>query len=181
MFHLIDLDERTRGLMLAELQRDIAESDLYSSPRLSPVGRSVYPNLLRDALETGTPESLTSALDSPRYFNPTEIRDAKGPSPIEARVPETAAQTLAEGEFNRYYLRALCRRAIEDGIQRLFIYRAKQVVEGRSESERRIGESIDPLRLLLDLRLRVETIFGVPNGPNSGLSARLPDSTTSRD
>lgn len=28
------------------------------------------------------------------------------------RVPETAAATLAEGEFNRFYVRALCRRAI---------------------------------------------------------------------
>lgn len=99
MFNLVNLDARTRSFMLDEFQRDIAAGALYVSPRLSPAGRSVYANLLRDALESGSPESLSAALDSPRFFNSTEMRDHATGDEIETRIPDTAAQTLAEGEF----------------------------------------------------------------------------------
>lgn len=174
MFNLLDLDAQTRHFMRLEFQRDTAEGALYFSPRLSPVGRSVYANELRDAIEHGSPESLAAALDSPRYFNPTEPRESEDGGDHDARVPETAAVTLAEGEFNRFYIRGLCRRAIADNIDRLVVYRAKAVDDPRSESRQRIGMLLDPAALLADLRERVDTMFGVPTGPNSGLSVRIP-------
>ncbi|MCB9852369.1 MAG: hypothetical protein H6819_04675 [Phycisphaerales bacterium] len=160
--------------MLQEFQRDVGEGSLYISPRLSPVGRSVYQNLLRDALDSGSPESFAAALDSPRYFNPTETRETPGGHKGRARVPTTAAVTLAEGEFNRFYIRGLCRRALREGVDRLIVYRAKLVDEPRSESQQHVGVEVDPLTLLSDLRSNIETTSGAPMGPNSGLSVRLP-------
>jgi len=84
---------------------------------------------------------------------------------------------LAESEFNRYYIRALARRAIEDGIPELVIYRAKPVSNPRPESEARIETSLLPEDLLEDLRSHPgdePPVLGVPSGPNSGLSVRLP-------
>jgi len=84
---------------------------------------------------------------------------------------------LAESEFNRYYIRALARRAIEDGISELVIYRAKPVTNPRPESEARIETSLPPQDLLDDLRSHLgdeRPSLGVPSGPNSGLSVRLP-------
>jgi hypothetical protein len=90
---------------------------------------------------------------------------------------ENAAEVLSESEFNRYYIRALARRAIEDGIAELVVYRAKQVNSPRPESEALVETTISPEDLLEDLRSHPgdePPSLGVPSGPNSGLSVRLP-------
>jgi hypothetical protein len=92
-----------------------------------------------------------------------------------AQVPVTAPDTLAEGEFNRFYIRGLCLRAIQDGVAELIVYRAKEVSSPRRESEAMIGARLPPERLLQDIRTHpgVDTAFGLPPGPNSGLSVHL--------
>jgi hypothetical protein len=92
------------------------------------------------------------------------------------RIPPTAPDTMSEGEFNRFYVRALCRRAIEENIPTLIIYRAKSVVKPRTDSELKIGTSVNPGQILQDLRTSpgLEPALGLPPGPNSGLSAKLP-------
>jgi hypothetical protein len=93
-----------------------------------------------------------------------------------AKMPYNAAETLAEGEFNRYFVRGLCRRAMANGIPRLEVYRAKAVENPRPESEARIGHLIDPEAVLIDLRASqgVETALGIPPGPNSGITVKIP-------
>ena len=84
---------------------------------------------------------------------------------------------MAESEFNRYYIRGLARRAIEDGVQELVVYRAKPVSNPRPESEARVETTISAQELLEDLRSHPgdeRPTLGVPSGPNSGLSVRLP-------
>jgi hypothetical protein len=85
----------------------------------------------------------------------------------------TAAETLAEGEFNRFYVRALCRRQMS-GDGQLVVHRAKQVQNPRPESEALIGTSPNAGKLLDDLRNNpgVEPALGVPKGPNSGCPYR---------
>ncbi len=91
-------------------------------------------------------------------------------------IPENAPETIAEGAFNRYYIRALARRALEDRIPALVIYRAKPVAQPRPESEALVETTIDPAALLEDLRAHTadRPELGVPAGPGSGLSVRLP-------
>ena len=69
---------------------------------------------------------------------------------------------LAEGEFNRFYLRALCRHALSQGIPRLEVFRAKSVMAPRPDSEEKIGLLVDPAVILIDLRASsgVEPAFG---------------------
>jgi hypothetical protein len=83
---------------------------------------------------------------------------------------------MAEGEFNRFYVRGLCRRALAEGIERLEVYRAKEVSEPRPESWNKIGNLMDPQAVLIDVRVSigVETALGMPQGPNSGLTLRIP-------
>ena len=85
-------------------------------------------------------------------------------------MPSNAPETLAEGEFNRFYIRGLCRRAVEENVAQLVIYRAKTVTHARPESERRIGATVSPGALLADLRqnVGVDTVLGVPAGPEFG-------------
>ena len=90
---------------------------------------------------------------------------------------ENAAEVLAESEFNRYYIRGLARRAIEDDIPELVVYRAKSARNPRPESEARVEMALSPKELLDDLRAHPGDelpALGIPSGPNSGLSVRLP-------
>jgi hypothetical protein len=50
-----NLDGRTRKLMLAEIERDIAEGKLYLSDNLNEEGRAIYPELIRAAARNGSP------------------------------------------------------------------------------------------------------------------------------
>jgi len=171
-----NLDERTRSLMLAEIERDIAENSLFLSDNLSPQGRADYPDLLRAAARGGSDVTLGTAIlgrlnshEKPRRLKSGEL--SKPPV-----MRSNAHEMLAEGEFNRFYIRALCLRAIEDGIAEVIVYRAKAVQNARSESERKIGQRMPAEALLGDLRTHrgVDTALGLPAGPNSGLSVRLP-------
>ncbi len=173
-----NLDERTRQLMLDEVEYDISHNQLHISPFLSGQGQRDYVNLLREAIQSGTDEALAQSLrEHRRILRTLPRRNPKSGGYSITATPENAAQVLAESEFNRYYIRALARRAIEDGIPELVIYRAKPVSNPRPESESRIETSLSPEELLEDLRAHPgdePPSLGVPAGPNSGLSVRLP-------
>jgi hypothetical protein len=174
--YLVDLDERTRRLMLAELAYDMAQNQLHISPYLSPQGQHDYPNLLREALEHGDDATLGEALRKMRRIDRTGHRRLPTGGYMIVSVPHNAAETIAESEFNRYYIRALSRRAIEEGIEELIVYRAKPVQEPRPESEALVETSVDPAVLLRDLRDHPGEVpdLGIPGGPNSGITVRLP-------
>jgi hypothetical protein len=172
-----NLDDRTRQLMLEEMEYDIAKNQLHISPFLSGQGQRDYPNLLREAMQSGTDETLAENLRSHRRISRALPRRNKQKGGyLLASVPENAAEIVAEGEFNRFYIRALARRAIEDGIPELVIYRAKQSRKPRRQSEALVETTLAPQDLLADLRAHPDQPpkLGVPSGPNSGLSVRLP-------
>ena len=168
-----NLSQRTRGLMLEEVEFDIEKNTLYMSDRLTPSGKVRYPQLLQAAVEVGDPESLANGLRE--HFNPTEQRRKPSGGYTTAKIPSNAPELLAEGEFNRFYIRALCRLVLEEGIGELKVYRAKEVSNPRPESMARIGLILPARALLSDLRSNpgVDSALGVPTGPNSGLSVEL--------
>ncbi len=176
--NLVNLDEVTRQYMRAEAQSDIDRNRLYTAQRLTPQGTRAYPDLLLDAIDRGTPASLTGELRRNGRIYDQEPYTRSGVTRYR-NVPYTAAETLAEGEFNRYYIRGVCLRAIAEGIPHVQVYRAKAVVNPRPESTAKIGQWMDPSTLLDDLRTNnsvesLNTVFGVPAGPNSGLSVHFP-------
>jgi hypothetical protein len=174
-FNFQNLDARTRDLMAHEVDRDIAEGSLYESVRLTAAGAASWEGLFRDACAAGDDASLAVALGAPGGPN-IEAREPNTRSRTgdDKAVPYTAATTMAEGEFNRFYIRALCMRAIEDG-SALEIYRARPSENPDPDSEAKVGQVVDPATLLNDLRSHqgVATAFGLPPHPNSGLSVRL--------
>jgi len=106
------------------------------------------------------------------YRNTRETRKTKTGKVINAGVPVSAPETLAEGEFNRYDARGLCARAIAEGIDEAVVYRGKDVQNPCIESQYKIEQRVKAKNLLEDLRrsLGVEPALGIPLGPNSGLT-----------
>ena len=172
-FSFFDLDDNTRAMMLDELRHDLQSSRVYISTRLNDFGVKQYPTLLQNALEKDTEQTLAKELQSGCFKTHEQRRSPKGNSTPVA-VPSNAHEILAEGEFNRYYIRAICRRAINESCQ-LQVYRAKPVMNPRPESRPKEGQSVDPQELLTDLRnnIGIDTHLGLPAGPNSGMSVRL--------
>jgi len=166
-----NLDGETRRLMLDEINMD--GDALYRSNYLNEIGQERWPELLRNAAVDGSDDSLASALREGHCFKQkTERRKPKGGVTM-VSVPHTAAQTLAESQFNMYYIRALARRAIEEGLT-ITVYRAKEVEHSRQESEEMISTQLDPQYVLEELRRThgVEPATGIPM-PNSGITIQL--------
>ena len=81
-----------------------------------------------------------------------------------------ASRLLAEGEFNRFYMRALCLRAIEEG-RTLEVYRAKPPEIPRAGLEGFVGRAVEPEELLGRLR---EGGWSSPLlKPGAGLSVKI--------
>ncbi len=172
-FNFTNLDEQTRKLMLDEINLDINNNQLYFSKRFNATGIQLYADILQKSVTSGDEEHLAISLKQNGCFKDKEERRTKSGVTL-VKVPETAHQTLAESEFNRFYIRALCLRAITNG-QQLIIYRARHSDNPRIESEMMINKTIDPNKLLADLRqnIGVDTALGLPPGPNSGLTVKL--------
>jgi hypothetical protein len=177
---LENLDERTRKLMLGELQNDIAQNKLYISDRLSENGKKDYTNLLKEAVEKHDEQWLAESLRSEGRLN--EVVPSRSAKSGFSKMPVNAPDMLAEGEFNRFYIRGVCCRAIEDSIPKVEVYRAKAVSNPRPESVAKIGQLIDAKELLEDIQAHpgVEPKLGIPS-PNSGLSVRLPKRPTENE
>ncbi len=176
--HLVDLNDEVRQFMLEEIELDIANNTLYPSKHFNERGHTAYPNMMRECCRAYDDSWLAAGLRAEGCMNATALRRKPKGGYTEVRVPVTAPDTFAEGEFNRFYARALCLTAIKADIPSLQIYRAKAVAIPRPDSEAKIGTLINARALLQDLRTHqgIDTALGLPPGPNSGLSVRLPAS-----
>lgn len=171
---LENLDADTRREMLAELDEDARAGRLNPGQLATAGGTASWPSLLQSAAKDGNDESLAAALRNSDYFvAETTVRTPSGGTTTK-RTPSNAAENLAQGEFNRLYIRALCRRAIAAGTNVVEVYRARASSNPRFESQELVGSKLVASELLEDLRSNVgrATRLGVP-GVGSGLSVRL--------
>lgn len=171
-----NLDDRTRRYMLEEVEMDVSNGNLYLSPRLTAKGKQIYASLLKEAVYIHDDDWLAESLGIYGCLGAHQTKRKPSGGLTFARVPSNATKMLAEGEFNRFYIRGLCKRAVEDGISEVEVYRARASRTPRSKSAALIGKRIEVKLLLEDLRTSQgrRPKLGVPGGPNSGLSVRLP-------
>jgi hypothetical protein len=169
MFQFEDLSQQTRLLMLQELEHDLNERTIFYDSRLSRKRHTDYLRLLMAALESGTPESFSEAILENHLLNPTETREVHG-KPTEAKVSRIAHRNIGEAEFNRYYMRAICLKAIAEGIETVEVYRARPSANPRPDSP----DHKNANELLSHLRTTNISIEGSFPGPNSGRSVRIP-------
>ncbi|NTV47513.1 MAG: hypothetical protein HGB11_13570, partial [Chlorobiales bacterium] len=160
--HYENLNQETRKFMLKESKL----GGHYESPRLTPAGKQKWQELLEEAITYHDDNWLATEVINGGYSNNSEeyIRNGKQFSRV-INKPQ-AAEQLAEGVFNRYYIRGLCLYAKSVGITGLVIYRGKAVSKPRAESEAKIG-AIVPIDLVLtELRkndfVSIGDALGVP-------------------
>ena len=167
------MDPTVRSEMLKELSHYIQIDLLYISPRLNAKGVQMWPQILNDAFESYDDDWITATLHSNALLHSTESRNVGGRITV-VKVPHNAAEMLAEGEFNRFYIRGLCACIIAEGNDAVEVVRGKRVSKPRPESQALIGKHLPASNLLANLRnsIGVESVLGIPPGPNSGITIR---------
>lgn len=94
--HLSDrLQPSVHRLMAEEFRWSCRHSKLYLSKYLTAAGAECYPQLLEQAFVGGSPDSLCDSLHGAGLWQPG--------------APKHSVDTFAWDEFNKYYMRALCR------------------------------------------------------------------------
>lgn len=170
----INLDETTRGYMLKELDLDIEEKKVNQSSYFNETGKKIWLTTLKEAIEKHNDDWLADQLKRKECFLVSKpVKTPTGKTTMRA-VPHTAAETFAESEFNRLYMRAICSRALESEEKTVVVYRGKKVDNPRKESESKIGNRILANELLIDLRNSQGKSPRLGIGePNSGISVKL--------
>ena len=170
--HYENLDPITRRFAVAELDRDLAEGTFHASERLRPTAIQSYQRLLREALSYY--DDLWLEERASDLLVEVEPRRTASGAQTTAKVPGMAARMLAEGDFNRYYMRGVSLRAIDEARQVVEVYRARLSHEPRAESAELEGHRLAATDVLEQLRGTVAVAPDVRLGrPNSGLSVRL--------
>lgn len=167
-FNFLNLDDETRKLKLSEIMSDIENGRLYLSDRLNDLGKIKYGSYLIEAATSFDEKHLEDILDLRSHFNSTYLRQGK-----EVKMPVNASTLLCQSEFNRYYIRAICLRAINSDLETVKVYRARESSWTRPESEVKIGTTILAMDLLDDLRTSIGIEPKLFPEINSGLSVKL--------
>jgi hypothetical protein len=168
-FAFRNLHAQTRQGMANEINAARDRSTLYHSTRFNDQGRAAWPGLLAEAAGTYDEHWLAYHLDEMGCFKGFEYRAKPNGGYTTAHVPQTASETLADAEFNRYYMIAVCEQA-HAANGNVTVYRAKERGQARGESEAVIGSIHTPAELLPALRALPAGAMHFLLKPNSGLS-----------
>lgn len=173
----MQLNETVRRFMMQEY----AQGGHYISPRLNEGGRARWIGLLKDALQYHTDVWLERELIRRNSFVATEyLKSTMGKTVTRAVNSEQIAKILAEGEFNRFYLRALCVAAQTRGVTHLLVTQGRVIPNAPLAAGKSVGSAVEVNALLNTLRnngyRQVDIALGAPEGLGvpACLSARLP-------
>jgi len=173
MFFFEELDETTRGLMLAEFEADLAAGKLTVNDGLTETGRSKYPDLLRQAIAEGDSDKFGESLRHREYWKSDAQhiwKEGEGPNPLaHGRV-----EVYAESQFNLYYMRALCRKLLSENVTHAVVYQAKSVENAGVFGNVAPGDLVPCTIVLEELRSppSLPAVVGIPIDAASGISLR---------
>lgn len=105
MYYFPNLDEQTRLIMISELESDLKTGLFYEPRSLTSTGMFKYKRLLKECFSTGTLETLQQKLSQSDFRE----KDNRG-----RKTASNVRKTLAFNDFNRYYIRAILMRALNN-------------------------------------------------------------------
>ncbi|MDB5798230.1 MAG: hypothetical protein JWP36_2132 [Paucimonas sp.] len=164
-----ELDREIRSAMLAELELDIDNARLLPNPLLGAQAQQAWPALLVRAFSSESEAWLAHTLLEQGLV----AQDANGEQLQLFRPSISAHDMLAQVEFNRFYCRAVCQRAIDTGAA-VSVYRAGFSSEGLNIASDAVGRKFAARPTLHSLRVSIclEYALGLPGGYGAGLSLR---------
>ncbi len=174
MFVFNNLDEKTRAYMVAAIDQAEKTSNIYFSKRFNALGNQKWVSLLREAALSHNEHWLAFQIEALMLMNGFEGSSTPSGGYTTKHIPDTASETLSEGQFNRFYIIGLCVRAKSEGKDKVIVYRAKNRKDPRPESEALIGTAYPVEQLISELQDVKSSLKNPLIQPNSGLSIKLP-------
>lgn len=172
-FDFHDLDENTQRTMLKEVASDMEQKALYVSSKLNTRVRAKYPQLLMESIKNANPFEFANQVEAGYLYTPRQLRQKEESGMKEVGLEGVA---LAYNEFNRFYIRAICRRALTENKQvRIYCAKTTDTEARKSTIQRAVGKYVNPFAVLVDLRAHIgkNCVLGVIGGINLGLSVEL--------
>lgn len=174
MFSFENLDDVTRSFMLEAIDDAELSVNIYFSKRFNDAGDEQWLKLLKQAAKEHNEHWLAFQLEEKQLMKDFEgSRTPSGNYTIK-HVPHNASATLADGQFNRFYILGLCKRARTQGDTHLVVYRAKQTVDPRPESQSLLGTHFSIEDIESQLKDKNASFKSQLVKPNSGISVKLP-------
>lgn len=167
-----ELDKITRRFMLQAFEAEESTSTPYRSRALSQLGRDAFPEIMRGALKSGTEETLQEALAVPQNWKVRETYVRAGVLRERKINIAQASERLALTEFNTWYVRGLCLRLIEEGINHCQAYRGADPKWEPAECAEHEGHVFPVAEVLRGHRARYwpepgdHQTTSIPFGPN---------------
>lgn len=174
MFNFVDLNKTTRSFMLEAIEEAQQTDNIYYSTRLNESGKKQWLSLLKQAAIEYNENWLSFKLEENQLLSIIEGAQKHSGGDTIKHVPHTAAETLAEGQFNRFYILGLCKLAKFKNIDYLIMYRAKKSRNPQPESESLINTTISIDEVEKQLKDTQASFKSKLIQPNSGISLKLP-------
>lgn len=167
-----ELDDITRRYMLEEFEEEELQGNPYRAKRLSAIGSTEFPGLMRQAIRSGNEVTLIRSLLSSQYWYPTEPYNRSGMTHQRKVNTPQAAELLGLTEFNTWYVRGLAKRLMEEGITQCQVYRASEPKWERGECTEHEGKIFPIIEIYNGHRAKYwpepgnPYAISIPLGPN---------------
>src|SRR5882672_7036480 len=112
--------------MLNAIDEAERSNNIYYSARFNEAGNEQWLPLLKEAAREHDEHWLAYQLEANVLMKDFEGAQTPFGGYTIKHVPHTAAETMAEGQFNRFYMLGLCKRASAEGVSHLIVYRARE-------------------------------------------------------
>ncbi len=169
-FNFVDLDNITRKYMLDELEVDIKNDAVFISCWLKEDSATKYIEILKSAITSYDESWLASEI-----LKHNLLKESVDLNNKDITIPINANTILAEEEFNKYYMRGVCLRAVKDGTKSVIVYRGQRVTIPSPESQQKLGQELEAETLLDSLRNAsdIYSALNVPRRPSPKLTVKL--------
>lgn len=174
MFKFENLDDATRSSMLKAIEEGENTGNIYYSTRFNQDENEQWLTLLKQSAQQFNEHWLAYQLESNELMKDFESAAKPSGGYTAKHVPHTAAETIAEGQFNRFYMLGLCKRARAEGITHLEIYRSKERFDPRPESQVLVGTILSIDEVETQLKLTEASFKSQLVKQNSGLCVKFP-------
>ncbi len=138
-----ELDDETRKFMLQEFDIEQSSINPYISPRLSDIGKKIFPELMKKAIISGDAESLETSLRRQDYWKEKEVYTRNGVTKERIINYQQASEQLAFSEFNTWYVRGLSKKLLTKGIEKCQVYRVKDAKWEPGDCSSHEGQIVD--------------------------------------
>lgn len=174
MYLFENLDSDARECMAEAIAEAENGGAIYYGPHLKETAAGQFVALLKEAAGGHDEQWLTAQLNAHGLLNKIEKHKTKAGKEVTQKMPAEAAETLASGQFNRFYMLGLCKWAQYNDITHLQVYRAKEITNPRPEAAYLAGRLIPVDDVESQLKGRDQSLYSLLGDPNSGLSLRVP-------